>query len=219
MSTAEQGTRGHSLYGQRQRLEEAAQRHGYDLQEVVEEVESGAKERDGLRDAQERVESGEAEGLLFPKLDRLGRSQIHLAQLVQWAREGGVTLLSADEGMKVERGELRDEALPFLIALAQVERERISRRTKEGLQAARQRGVRLGRPAENVELQTRAVQLRRRGKTLEQIAARFNAEGHRTTRGAQYTPTTVYRMVNREDPKANPEGGYRRRSAGRRVSS
>lgn len=113
VSAAEQGANGHTLYGQRTRLEEAAQRHGYELLEVVEEVESGAKERDGLREAQQRVEAGEAEGLLFPKLDRLGRSQIHLAQLVQWACEGGVTLLSADEGMKVERGEHCDEALPF----------------------------------------------------------------------------------------------------------
>lgn len=200
----------HSLAGQRTRLEQTAQSLGYDLLEIIEEVESGAKERDGLKEAQARIDAGEAEGLIFPKLDRIGRSQIHLAALVKWAQDNGVTLLSTDEGMMVEQGVLRNEALPFLIALAQVERERISRRTKEGLAAARAKGVVLGAPAENVgELSERATELRRRGRTLQEIADLFNAEGHRTARGAEFAPVTVYRMINRVDPAANPEGGHR----------
>ena len=102
-----------------------------------------------------------------------------------------------------------NEPLPFLIALAQVERERISRRTKEGLQAARQKGVTLGAPARNTDLQDRAADLRRQGKALQEIADLFNAEGHRTATGAEYKTMTVYRMVNRVDPGANPEGGHR----------
>ena len=45
--------------------------------------------------------------------------------------------------------------------------------------------------------------------TVQQIADLFNSEGHRTARGAEYKAMTVYRMVNRVDPQANPEGGYR----------
>ena len=109
----------------------------------------------------------------------------------------------------MRRGELVNETLPSLIALAQVERERISRRTKEGLAAARQKGVTLGAPARNTDLQERATDLRRRGESLQAIADRFNAEGHRTATGAEFKRTTVWRMVNRMDPEANPEGGYR----------
>jgi DNA invertase Pin-like site-specific DNA recombinase len=121
-----------------------------------------------------------------------------------------VSLLSTDEGWQVKGGELRNEALPFMIALAQVERERISRRTKEGLAAARAKGVKLGRPPLNVELQARATDLRRQGRTLQEIADLFNAEGHRTAAGTPYHVSSVYRMVNREDATANPVGGRRR---------
>ena len=209
VSTADQSTSGHSLAGQVTRLRDAALREGIDLIDVVQDVESGGKQRDGLDDVWRRVLAGEAEGILFPKLDRLGRSQLHLASLVEQARAQGISLLSSDEGWQVSRGDLRNEALPFLIALAQVERERISRRTKEGLAAARAGGVRLGRPALNTELEARATELRRQGRTLQEIANLFNDEGHATATGAEYRATTVYRMVNRTDPTANPEGGHR----------
>lgn len=209
VSTVEQGTRGHSLDGQRKRIADTAEREGYELLDVICEVESGAKERDGLQDAQDRIEAGEAEGLIFPKLDRVGRSQLHLARLIEWARKRGVTMISTDEGLQVYQGELKNEALPFLIALAQVERERISRRTKEGLAAAKSKGVRLGRPAENSgELEQRAANLRKQGQTLQAIADTLNREGHRTARGDEFKPTTIYRMVNRVAPEANPVGGF-----------
>jgi DNA invertase Pin-like site-specific DNA recombinase len=209
VSTADQSERGHSLAGQRERLAQVCEREGYELVGVVSDVESGAKERPQFEEAWKRVLEGEAEGIVFPKLDRVGRSQIHLARIVEQAREHGVSLLSADEGWQVRQGELLNEALPFLIALAQVERERISRRTKEGLQAARQKGVALGRPAEVTgKLADRAVRLRRKGSTVQRIADLFNREGLRTPRGAAFRAMTVYRMIERTDPSANPEGGY-----------
>ena len=208
VSTFDQGVNGHSLPGQVTRLREAARAEGLTLVGIVQDVQSGAKERDGLEEVWARVQAGEAEGIIFPKLDRLGRSQLHLASLVEEARDKGISLLSSDEGWQVKRGELVNEALPFLIAMAQVERERIGRRTKEGLAAARAKGVQLGRPALNVKLQERATDLRREGNTLQAIADLFNEEGFTTATGAQYKATTVYRMVNRVDATANPEGGF-----------
>ena len=213
VSTTEQEENGHSLTGQVARLQEAAQREGLELRDIVQDVKSGAKQRDGLDGVWARIMAGEAEGIITPKIDRLGRSQLHLATLVEQAEEQGISILTSDEGWQVRRGELCNEALPFLIALAQVERKRISRRTKEGLAVAREHGTKsgnpIGHPAENLELQDRAADLRRRGLTLQEMADLFNAEGHRTARGTEYKPTTVYRMIQRVDPAANPEGGYR----------
>jgi len=210
VSTLDQGTNGHSLEGQRQRLQEAAAREGVELIDIICDVRSGAKQRDGLDEVWARVLAGEAEGILFPKLDRVGRSQIHLATLVEQARDRGVSLLSSDEGWQVQRGELRNEALPFLIALAQVERERIGRRTREGLAVVKAKGIKLGRPAENVgEAAERATELRRQGKPWAEIAKMLNAEGYTTARGGKFFPATVGRMIDRTDPTANPEGGYR----------
>ncbi|MCE5239798.1 recombinase family protein [bacterium] len=210
VSTAQQGANGHSLDGQRTRLHETAAREGFDLTDVVAEVESGAKERNGLAGVQARVLAGEAQGIIFPKVDRLGRSMVHLLKVVDWAVKNRIDLLSADEGWQVRDGKKIDKMLPFRLAMAEVELERIRERTRDGLKAAKQKGVRLGRPAENVgDLAKRATELRRQGNTWQEIADLFNAEGLRTARGAEFKTTTIARMIERTDPTANPEGGYR----------
>jgi DNA invertase Pin-like site-specific DNA recombinase len=176
----------------------------------VAEVESGAKEREGLAEVQARVLAGEAQGIIFPKVDRLGRSMIHLLKVVDWAAKNRIDLLSADEGWQVRDGAKVDKMLPFRLAMAEVELERIRERTRDGLKAARDKGIRLGRPAENTgDLAKRATQLRRQGKTWQEIADLFNAEGLRTARGKEFKTTTIARMIERVDPAANPEGGYR----------
>jgi DNA invertase Pin-like site-specific DNA recombinase len=212
VSTAGQAINGHSLDGQRRRLQEVAEREGLLVTDIVEEVESGAKEREALAEVQRRILAGEAQGILFPKVDRLGRSLLHLLKIVEWAVSNRVDLISADEGWQVKAGEKVDRMLPFRLAMAEVELERIRERTREGLKAARQKGIRLGRPVENTgELAERAVAMRRQGMTLQSIADTFNGEGTTTARGKQWSATTVYDMINRVDPKANPVGGYRGR--------
>lgn len=212
VSTEGQATEGHSLEGQESRLREACDRAGYDLVAVFSDVASGSRtDRDGLSDAQAAVNSGEAAGLVFAKFDRVTRSMKHGASLVEWAREGGHTLLSADEGIMVEEGTLRNEALPFFMALAQVERERISRRTKEGLAAAKAKGVRLGtntRTESTDPAAVRARELRAGGLTIAQVATTLNAEGHRTARGNMWASGNTYTMLRRVAPEVLPEGGH-----------
>ena len=103
-----------------------AAREGFVLVDVVAEVESGAKERDGLADVQARVLAGEAQGIIFPKVDRLGRSMVHLLKVVDWAAKNRIDLLSADEGWQVRDGAKVDKMLPFRLAMAEVELERQS---------------------------------------------------------------------------------------------
>ncbi len=217
VSTVGQAEEGHSLDGQAARLREACERQGFELVAVFSDVASGSKaDRDGLREAQEAVTRGEAEGLVFGKLDRVTRSMHHGAQLVEWARAEGHTLLSADEGPMVSRGALVNEALPFFLALAQVERERISRRTREGLAAARSKGVRTG-PNEKLTkaedpAAIRAVELLREGLTYAAIASTLNAEGLRTKRGCAWATGNTYTVLRRVAPElvdARAEGNGR----------
>jgi DNA invertase Pin-like site-specific DNA recombinase len=210
VSTTAQGESGHSLDGQRKRLEETAAREGLQIVDIVSEVESGAKERDGLAEVQERVMAGEAQGIIFPKIDRIGRSMVHLLKIVEWAVANSVDLLAADEGWQVRDGKKVDKMLPFRLAMAEVELERIRERTREGLRAAKAKGVRIGHPLQNTELADRATELRRTGMTFQAIADLFNGEGRKTSQGAKYTGTQIYRMVNWIDPTANPVGGYRK---------
>ena len=79
-------------------------------------------------------------------LDRAFRSAIDAIMTAQQLRERGVRfrVLSFPIDTASEEGEL---FYTILAAFAQFERRIISRRTKEGLEAARRRGVQLGRPA------------------------------------------------------------------------
>lgn len=209
VSTVAQGENGHSLDGQQTRLQEIADREGLQLVDIVVEVASGRKERDGLNEALGRILAGEAGTLIVPKIDRLGRSTIGLLKTVKWAEDEGVSILSVAEGWIVKDGKPVDEMLTGRAWFAEMEAKKISERTREGLAAARAKGVKLGRPALNTDLQQQATDLRHQGLTLQEIADLFNAQGHQTATGAEYKPTTVYRMVNRVDPQANPEGGHR----------
>jgi hypothetical protein len=69
--------------------------------------------------------------------------------------------------------------------------------------------VKLGRPAVNIgEAATLAVQWRHQGLTIAQIAKHLNDQGYTTARGGQWHASSVYYMIGRTDPTANPVGGY-----------
>ncbi|MEM6932522.1 MAG: recombinase family protein [Pseudomonadota bacterium] len=84
--------------------------------------------------------------LVVVDLDRAFRSSIDAIMTAQALRERkiGFRLLSFPLDTASEEGEL---FYTILAAFAQFERRIISRRTREGLEAARRRGVQLGRPA------------------------------------------------------------------------
>jgi DNA invertase Pin-like site-specific DNA recombinase len=204
VSTKDQGERGHSLDGQRARLAEACEREGLQLVDVVCDVASGAKTRDGLTGVQRRLEAGEAQVLVSPKVDRIGRSLVGLYHLVEWAKAKGVDVLTADEGWQVRAGKTVDKMLPFRMAMAEVERERIADRTREGLAAARNKGVRLGAPVRIADaVCRRAARQRKQGLTLQEIADALNGEGLRTPTGREFRATSIMRMIDRVDPEAN----------------
>lgn len=84
--------------------------------------------------------------LVVVDLDRAFRSAIDAIMTAQMLRERCVRfrVLSFPIDTASEEGEL---FFTILAAFAEFERKIIARRTKEGLDAARKRGVRLGRPA------------------------------------------------------------------------
>ena len=105
---------------------------------------SGAKDnRPDLLKALEQLRSDDT--LVVWKLDRLGRSLAHLIDVITNLKNRNVSFVSITEGMDTTTasGEL---FFHIFGALAQFERSLIQERVKAGLEAAKNRGIRGGRP-------------------------------------------------------------------------
>ncbi len=116
------------------------------------------------------------------KYDRLARSLKDLLEIVEAIRERGAGFrsLAEDIDTTTPAGRL---VFHVFASIAQFERERISERTREGLQAARKRGRIGGRPPALTEAQKAEVR-RMRDEEHRSIAeiARLFAVSERTVR-------------------------------------
>jgi hypothetical protein len=103
--------------------------------------------REGLHEAIDAIERGEAEALVVSKLDRLSRSLLDFAGLMERARKRGWSLVALDLG--VDTSTPSGEMMASVLAtFAQFERRLIGQRTKDALAVKRAQGVVLGRPRE-----------------------------------------------------------------------
>lgn len=119
--------------------------HAAKCEEIFKEVASGANtSRPVLDDLLSRLRTGDI--LVVWKLDRLGRSLKHLVELTNELLERRVGLISLNDPIDTTTPQGR---LVFNIfaSLAEFERDLIRERTRAGLQAARARGRKGGRPS------------------------------------------------------------------------
>lgn len=99
--------------------------------------------RCGLDDMLASLDAGDT--LVVWKLDRLGRSTIHLLQLLSDLRDRGVDFQAITQGIDTTTAVGR-MLYGQLAVFAEYERSLISERTKAGMAAAKARGVHVGRP-------------------------------------------------------------------------
>ncbi|MBU0645295.1 MAG: recombinase family protein [Alphaproteobacteria bacterium] len=105
---------------------------------------SGAKtQRQGLDGLLKTITKGDT--LVVWKLDRLGRSTIHLLQILNELRDKGVEFCAVTQGIDT-RTAVGRMIYGQLAVFAEYERSLISERTKAGMAAAKARGVHVGRP-------------------------------------------------------------------------
>lgn len=134
VSTERQGRSGLGLEAQQRSVEDFARRNEFELVYEYVEIESGKRNlRHGLNAALSECRKEHAT-LLIAKLDRLSRSVAFISTLM----ESGV------EFKVVDNPYAEKFTLHILAAVAQKEREDISKRTTDALAAAKLRGVELG---------------------------------------------------------------------------
>ena len=113
-------------------------------EQIFEEVGSGSSlSRSELHKAMSYMRQGDT--LVVWRLDRLGRNQLDLLKLLNMFDEKGIGFLSLTEGIDTSSITGRF-FFQMLGALAEMERNIILDRTKAGREAAKRRGVHMGRP-------------------------------------------------------------------------
>ena len=131
-----------------------------------------APSREGLDLALASI--GQGEKLVVWKLDRLGRSIPHVMSIVADLHNRRASLISLTENFDTgtDAGELYSTILALF---AHIERRMISQRTRAGLEAARQRGVRLGGMPKMTPAQVCEARLLMKGGQMkaEAVAAQY----------------------------------------------
>lgn len=190
VSTADQ-----DLDNQRDAIAKLAAARGLELVETYEEHAPGAgAPRAQLERLQQDAHRGEFSTLIVWALDRLGRSMHEVLALVVELDRRGVRVLSVQESWLDTAGPLR----PLLVAIlgwsAEMERARIGERTRAGLERAKRRGVKLGRPRRAINL-AHARSLRARGYSYR-----------RTAKIMGVAPSTLHRALSEplEDEGPDP---------------
>lgn len=190
---------GLGLADQRAAISIEAQRRGWDAVEYVMDDGYSAKSlaRPGITEALDRLRSGTAGILVVSKLDRLSRSLLDFASLMQTAEREGWQLVVLD--MAIDTTQPSGALVAHVMAsFAEYERRIIGQRTSAAMQQLKAQGVRLGRPRVMAEsVRSRIASERKEGRTLAAIADGLNADEVRTARGgARWYPSTVKAVLD-----------------------
>jgi DNA invertase Pin-like site-specific DNA recombinase len=200
VSTEEQARSGLGLEAQRERITQEAERRGWSVEWITDDGYTAATlDRPGITRALTALRSHEADALVVAKLDRLSRSLLDFAGLMERAQREKWNVVCLDLGIDLStpQGQLMANVMA---SFAAYERELIRQRTRDALQALRNRGVRLGRPV-LVQPSTRQLvgRWRAAGATWQACAAALNAAGVPTAHGgARWYGSTVRGLMRTE---------------------
>ncbi|MEL6369168.1 MAG: recombinase family protein [Pseudomonadota bacterium] len=148
-------------------------------------VSGGTDQRPGLEEALACLKPGDA--FIVLRLCRLGRSTLHLSDLVVRFRNEGVHFCSLAEGINTTTigGKL---VYHLFAAMAEFQRDVIRENTVTGLKAARDRGQVLGRPHKLKEYEVLSAHemMMQQGASLRDLALKYGV-----------APSTIARAFKR----------------------
>ena len=111
------------------------------------------------------------DAILVYRFDRFARSSKHLITALEEFKNLGIDFISYQEN--IDTSSPLGKALFIIVgAMAELERNIIVERVKSGLQAAKSRGKKLGRPESNFDFKE-ASQLKENGLSVRAIASRL----------------------------------------------
>jgi DNA invertase Pin-like site-specific DNA recombinase len=129
----------------------------YGCEKIVKEKFTGTtKDRKGLHQLFEVIRKGDT--VVVESISRLGRKTLDILNIIQQFEEKGVHFISLKENMdtKTSTGKAMFQ---MMCVIAELERNLIAKRVKEGLEASKKRGKTLGRPKLDKEKLTVALRM------------------------------------------------------------
>jgi DNA invertase Pin-like site-specific DNA recombinase len=183
VSTSEQ-----SLDPQLNALRKYAEARSWQACEFLDHGQSGrSDQREGLKALLDAARRREVDAVAVVKLDRLGRSLVHLLGVLGELESLDVAFVSLDDGIDTQTAAGR-LFMQIRGAFAEYEAGLIRERTLAGLDAARRRGKKLGRPPVMDATQVaRARRMKAAGRSVRYIADVLEisrATVHRAVKGA-----------------------------------
>lgn len=180
---------------------------GVEVARIVHDVEGVPAKGGGpaLEWALRQLAAGEAGTLVVTRLRNLSPTVAGMSALLGWFSDPARRLVAIEEEIDTwtEAGRL---AAIALASIGDGENERLSERTRRGLEAARSKGKgRAGAAVADLpELRERILRMRSEGMTLQAIADTLNAEGVPTLRGgAKWRPSSVQRAAGYRRPPSH----------------
>lgn len=150
-------------------LERLAHARGFNIVATYAEKISAVKTRPAFERMMADAHRGKFQVVLLWSLDRLHRSMVGALQTVVDLDRRGVQVISVREPWLDTGDPVRSLLLAICAWVAEQERVRIADRTRAGLDRARRRGVRLGRPRVEVDLE-KLMALRAEGMSMAVMA-------------------------------------------------
>ena len=214
VSTEDQAKEGVSLDAQRRKIEAYAEFKDIELVEVIEDAGISAKNlnRPGVQKVLRLAKTGKTEAVIVFKLDRMFRSTIDALDTTKQFKKWGIAFHSIHETIDTKSA-MGKFFFTLMAALAEMERDLISERTKAALQHKRANGektggdVPFGYQADNGTLKkdrreqgiiTLIKDLKAQGNSLREIGRELQRRRYKTKTGkTTWNPKTVAAILDR----------------------
>lgn len=199
VSTGGQGESGLGMEAQKVRIQEEADKRGWDVTFVCEVLSGKTMKRPQLQEMLRALQPGDV--LMAAKLDRLSRSVYDFSSLMARSNDQKweIVLLEPSVDTTTPHGKFTAN---IFAAVAELERELISQRTKEALAILQGNGMRLGAPVQIPEAVARRIHMDREGGlSLREIADNLNLDLIPTVKGGAWEASTIQRVLARPIPQ------------------
>lgn len=214
VSTEDQAKEGVSLENQRNKIQAYAELKNLELVDVVEDAGISAKDlnRPGVQKVLRLAQSKAIDAVIVFKLDRMFRSTVDALATTKSFHKWGVAFHSIQETLDTESA-MGKFFFTLTAAIAEMERQIVSERTKSALQYKRANGektggdVPFGYQADNGTLtpdrqEQRIIRLIRKlkdaGHSLRAIGAELRRRGYKSKTGkTTWNPKTIAQILKR----------------------